>query len=51
MTPYDKLSKKDKKEINKKRRNVWSICPITRKTNDRKTYNRKSKHKKRYEEE
>lgn len=35
-TPYNKLSKKKKKEINKKKRNIWKINPITRKIENKK---------------
>ena len=28
--PYEKMSKKKKKEINKKKRNTWKVNPISR---------------------
>lgn len=40
--PYEKMSKKKKKEINQKKRNTWNgLNPITRKSKNLKIYNRK----------
>ncbi len=40
--PYEKLSKKKKRESDKKRRGGWGeINPITRKSENKKAYNRK----------
>ena len=40
--PYEKLSKKKKRELNSKRRGSWGeISPITRKTPNPKAYKRK----------
>ena len=39
--PYKKLSKKKRKELNAKRREIWTISPITRKPDNPKAYNRK----------
>jgi hypothetical protein len=40
--PYDKLSKKQQRELDlKKRRNWGGICPVTRKSPDPKAYNRR----------
>lgn len=40
--PYEKLSKKKQRELSLKKRNTWGeINPITRKTEDKKKYNRK----------
>ena len=40
--PYEKLSKKKKRESDKKRRGGWGeINPITRKRENKKAYNRK----------
>ena len=39
--PYEKLSKKKRKEINAKRRETWSISPITRRPENPKAYKRK----------
>ena len=36
-------NKKQKKEENSKKRNVWSICPITRVSKKQNKYNRKDK--------
>ena len=39
--PYKKLSKKKRRELNAKRREIWTISPITRKPENPKAYNRK----------
>lgn len=40
--PYEKMSKKKKKEINQKKRSTWNgLNPITRKSKNLKIYNRK----------
>ena len=40
--PFEKLSKKKKRELNAKRRNTWGcINPATRKPNLSKAYNRR----------
>ncbi len=41
MIPYDKMSKKEKKAYDEKRRVVWGISPVTRKKENAKAYNRK----------
>ena len=38
--PYDKLSKKKKKERNAEKRVVWTISPVTRRPKDPKAYDR-----------
>ena len=39
---YEKLSKKQKREIDKKKRAAWGdVIPVTRKIESAKTYNRK----------
>ena len=39
---YTKLSKKKKRELDRKRRNTWgSLSPVTRREANRKVYNRK----------
>ncbi len=44
--PYEKLSKKKKKELNAKRRKTWgAISPVTRKPQNPKAYNRKKTRK------
>ncbi|MGN0470093.1 MAG: hypothetical protein ACI4GV_04170 [Acutalibacteraceae bacterium] len=39
--PFCKMSKKQQKEINRQKRTVWNVNPITRKTENKKIYNRK----------
>lgn len=39
--PYDKMSKKQKKEWDSKQRTLWGGNPVTRKTKNKKHYNRK----------
>ena len=40
--PYEKLSKKEKKALNAKKRGSWGNCsPVTRKSPNPKAYNRK----------
>jgi hypothetical protein len=39
--PYEKLSKKKRRELDAKRREVWTISPITRKPDNPKAYKRK----------
>ncbi len=42
FTPYDKLSKKKQREINRQKRNTWNgLNPVTRKSKNEKAYNRK----------
>ena len=42
ILPYEKLSKKKKKEIDKARRATWGeISPVTRKPENPKAYNRR----------
>ena len=43
--PYEKLSKKKKRERNADRRAVWAISPVTRKPENPKAYNRKKAQK------
>ena len=39
---YTKLSKKKKRELDRKRRNIWgSLSPVTRREANRRGYNRK----------
>lgn len=47
--PKQKLSKKAKQELNRKRRQTWSISPISRKSGNKKAYDRKTP--RRYEDE
>ena len=39
--PYEKLSKKKQRELDARRRTVWTISPVTRKPANPKAYNRK----------
>ena len=43
--PYEKLSKKKKRELNAGKRTVWAISPVTRKSENPKAYNRKKAQK------
>ena len=46
FVPYDKLSKKKKKELDKARRGSWyGINPVTRKPANSKAYNRRKARK------
>ena len=45
FVPYEKMSKKQKREIDRAKRNTWDINPVTRKTENKKAYNRKKLHK------
>ena len=38
--PYEKMSKRQKKEWNARKRILWSSNPVTRKIEDKKRYNR-----------
>lgn len=50
FVPEDKLSKKAKKELNKRRRQTWGeLSPVTRKPNNSRAYKRKKVHA--YEED
>lgn len=39
--PREKMSKKARKELDKARRNEWSISPVTRKVESKKHYDRR----------
>ena len=43
--PFEKLSKKKQRELNAKRRTVWTIDPRTRKPKDSNAYDRKKARK------
>ena len=48
--PYDKLSAKERRKIDSKRRRTWGgITPVTRTVPSAKLYSRKQKHKNREE--
>ena len=41
FVPYEKLSKKKRRALNAKRRETWSISPVTRRPENPKAYKRK----------
>ena len=43
--PYEKLSKKKKRELDAGRRTIWAISPVTRKSENPKAYNRRKAQK------
>ena len=43
--PYEKLSKKKKRELDAARRTLWTISPVTRRPENSKAYNRKKAQK------
>lgn len=43
--PYEKLSKKQRRELNAQRREMWAISPVTRKPANPKAYNRRKTRK------
>ena len=43
--PYEKLSKKKRRELDAARRTVWTINPVTRRPDNSKAYNRKKAQK------
>lgn len=43
--PYEKLSKKKKRELDAGKRTVWAVSPVTRKSENPKAYNRKKAQK------
>lgn len=43
--PYEKLSKKKKRELNAKKRVTWQMNPVTRKPQNPKAYNRRKAQK------
>ena len=45
FVPYEKLSKKKKRELDAGRRTVWVISPVTRRPENPKAYNRKKAQK------
>lgn len=45
FVPYEKLSKKKKKELDSAKRTVWTVSPVTRKPENPKAYNRKKAQK------
>ena len=45
LIPYEKLSKKKKRELDADKRTVWAISPVTRKPENPKAYNRRKAQK------
>ena len=43
--PYEKLSKKKKRELDAGRRTLWAISPVTRRPANSKAYNRRKAQK------
>ncbi len=43
--PYEKLSKKKKRELDKTRRGTWTLNPVTRRPENPKAYNRRTARK------
>ena len=50
FVPYQKLSKKKKRELDLKRRQTWAVSPVTRKAQNKKVYNRKKTRKGDYDD-
>lgn len=48
---YKKMNKKQKKEYNNRKRNMWEINPITKTTKDKKKYNRNAQKKEKFIDE
>ena len=48
--PKAKMSKKAQKKLAKKNRVTWEVNPVTRKTENRKVYNRKRNSRERFDE-
>ena len=45
IVPEEKMSKKARKEMNKKRRQVWGFSPVSRRKESKKRYSRKNQPK------
>ena len=45
FVPYEKLSKKKKRELDLRRRQTWAMSPVTRKVQSKKAYSRKKTRK------
>ena len=41
FVPYEKLSKKEKRAVNARKRGVWKMSPVTRRPANPKAYKRK----------
>lgn len=45
FTPYEKLSKKEKRKLDAARRKTWHMSPVTRRPENPKAYNRRKAQK------
>ena len=45
FTPYEKMSKRDRRKVDSLRRNTWTINPVTRKPKNPKAYDRRKERK------
>ncbi len=43
--PYEKLSKKKKRELDARRRTLWAVSPVTRRSENPKAYHRRKAQK------
>ena len=51
FTPYQKLSKKDRRKLDSLRRGSWgNLNPVTRRSENKKAYNRKKARKLRWDD-
>lgn len=50
FTPYEKLSKKKKRELDSLRRTVWEVSPVTRRPENPKAYDRKKTQIRKYDD-
>ena len=51
FVPFEKLSKKKQKELNKAKRNAWEINPVTRREKNPKAYDRNKLRSEKFETE
>ena len=47
FVPYDKMSKKQKRALDRKQRSTWERSPVTRIADGKTHYSRKEKHRQR----
>lgn len=45
FVPFDKMSSKQKAEVNRRKRKMWPISPVTKKIRDKTKYTRKEKYR------
>ena len=50
FVPENKLGKKARKELNRRRRKMWGISPVTQTVDSKKRYNRKRNARDRYDD-